>query len=79
MSRIHTSVVTDAHEYTRADSPWILDEYKSIYGKLIHYLSGGGMNTFGRTLKQERVRRRQIRFLVWSGVLAVVWALFYFV
>lgn len=79
MSRIHTSVVTDAHGYTRTDSPWILGEYKSIYGKLIHYLSGGGMNTFGRTVAQERVRRTHRRFLLWAGVLAVVWTVFYFI
>ena len=79
MSGIHTSVVTDAHGYTRTDSPWILSEHKSIYGKLIHYLSGGGMNTFGRTVAQERVRRTHRRFLIWAGVLAVVWTFFYFV
>ena len=78
MSGIHTSIVTPAHEYTRSDSPWILDEYKSIYGKLIHYLSGGGMMTFGRTARQELVCIRHRRFLTWSGVLAVVWAIFYF-
>ena len=78
MSGIHTSIVTSAHDYTRSDSPWILDEYESIYGKLIHYLSGGGMTTFGRTAKQERVRRRHRRFLTWSGALALVWVIFYF-
>lgn len=78
MSRIHTSVVVDAHAYTRSDTPWILGEYVSKYGKLIHYLAGGGMKTFGRTIEQERVRRRQSRYLAWSGVLAVVWVLFYF-
>ena len=78
MSGIHTSVVTAAHSYTRNDSPWILGEYKSIYGKLIHYLSGGGMTTFGRTVTQERVRRAHRRFLVWAAVLAVTWTFFYF-
>ena len=78
MSGIHTSVVTDAHEYTRSDSPWIIGEHQSIYGKLIHYLSGGGMMTFGRTARQELVRIRHRRFLAWSGALAVVWVVFYF-
>jgi len=78
MSRIHTSIVTPAHAYTRSDSPWILGEYRSIYGKLIHYLSGGGMMTFGRTVAQERVRCRHRRFIVLSGTLAVMWAIFYF-
>jgi len=78
MSRIPTSIVTAAHEYTRSDTPWILGEYRSIYGKLIHYLSGGGGMSFGRTVAQERVRRRHRRFLVLSGTLAFMWAVFYF-
>lgn len=78
MSKLHTSIVTDAHAYTRSDSPWIIGEYKSAYGKLIHYLSGGGMSTFGRTVAQEEVRRKHIAFLAWSGVIGVVWLVFYF-
>ena len=73
MSGVHTTLVTDAHGYTRERSPWIMDEYKSVYGKLIHYLSGGGMRTFGRTVSQEIVRRRQRRFLMVFAVLAVLW------
>lgn len=76
MSRIHTEVVTPAHPYTRSDTPWILDEHCSPYGKLIHYLSGGGMRTFGRTIRQEETRRRQRRFLTAAGVLFVLWACF---
>lgn len=79
MSGIHTSVVTDAHEYTRTDSPWIIGEHQSIYGKLIHYLSGGGMMTFGRTVEQEKVRRDHRRFVLWASVAGVLWAVFYFV
>ena len=73
MSGIHTEVVTAAHAYTRSDSPWIMGEHKSAYGKLIHYLSGGGMRTFGRTVRQEEVRRRQNTFLIEFAVLAAVW------
>lgn len=79
MRKIHTSVVTDAHGYTREDSPWIIGEYESVYGKLIHYLSGGGMRTFGRTVSQEKARRCHMRFLSVAAVLAVVWLLFYFI
>ena len=43
MSGIHTNILTHAHSYTRSKTPWRLDEHKSVYGKLIHYLSGGGM------------------------------------
>jgi len=78
MSKIHTSIVRPAHDYTRGDMPWILDESETIYGKLAHYLSGGGMRTFGRTVEQDRVRRAHNRFLGWSGALAVVWLVFYF-
>lgn len=78
MGRLTTSVRGDAHAYTRSKSPWILSEHKSIYGKLIHYLSGGGMTTFGRTVRQEEVRRRQVRFLFVSGVLAAAWLVFWF-
>lgn len=50
-----------------------MGEYKSNYGKLIHYLSGGGMRVFGRTTGQEEAKIRQTRFLVVAGVLATVW------
>ena len=73
MSGVYTELVTDAHGYTRERSPWIMDEHKSVYGKLIHYLSGGGMRTFGRTVSQEIVRRRQRRFLITFAVLAALW------
>jgi len=79
MSKIHTSIVSAAHGYTRNDdTPWIMDQSASIYGKLVHYLSGGGMRTFGRTIRQERVRRLHRRFLIWTGVLAFFWVVFYF-
>ena len=73
MASIHTTVVTDAHAYTRSDSPWILGEHRSVYGKLIHYLAGGGMEAFGRTVRQEEARRRQMRFLAAAAVLAAGW------
>ena len=73
MSGIHTEVVSSAHAYTRSDSPWIMERHKSAYGKLIHYLSGGGMKTFGRTVRQEEARRRQRRFLVEFAVLFAIW------
>ncbi len=75
MSAIHTSVVADAHAYTRSRIPWELSEHRSVYGKLIKYLAGGGMGAFGRTVRQEEVRRRQRRFLAASAVLAGAWLL----
>ena len=48
----------------------------SVYGKLMHYIAGGGMVAFGRTVKQEEVRRRRKRFLAWSSAVGVAWLLF---
>lgn len=79
MSVIHTSIRSDAHAYTRSKTPWLLAEHKSPYGKLIHYLSGGGMQTFGRTVHQEEAHRKHVRFLATSAVLAVLWLVFYIV
>ena len=73
MSAIHTSVVTDAHAYTRSSCPWIIPERRSVCGKLVHYLAGGGMEAFGRTVQQEEVRRRQTRFVSVAAALAVGW------
>lgn len=79
MSGIHTETVGDAHGYTREDTPWILDARPSVCGRLVHYLSGGGMRTFGRTIVQERAKRRHRRFLMVAGALGAVWLVFYFV
>ena len=76
MSAIHTSVVADAHAYTRSRCPWIIAEHTSVYGKLIHYIAGGGMVAFGRTVRQEEVRRRRVRFLVGSSVVFALWLVF---
>ena len=73
MCAIHTSVAHDAHAYTRSRSPWIFAEHRSVYGKLIQYIAGGGMVAFGRTVRQEEVRSRQRRFLAVAAVLAAVW------
>ena len=76
MSAIHTEVVSAAHSYTRSDSPWIMGRHKSDYGNLIHYLSGGGMRTFGRTVRQEEARRRQRRFCMAAAAFSVLWLVF---
>lgn len=77
MSGIHTSIITDAHGYTRSKTPWIVDEYKSAYGKLIHYISGGGMKTFGRTVSQEEARSKHVRFMSVALAVGLIWLLFY--
>ena len=74
---VHVSPLDSRHSYTRSRTPWILDDYRGVYGKLIHYISGGGMRTFGRTVHQEEVRLRQMRFLRVAAALAALWLAFY--
>ena len=81
--RLDHGIVGDAHAYTRSKVPWRLDTYRDAYGetskgarfgwKLFHYISGGGMRTFGRTVQQEELNARQNRFLVVAGLLAALW------
>ena len=73
MGRVSTEIVGDAHAYTRSDVPWSISTAKSARSRLIDYISGGGMRTFGRTVRQEEVRRKQLRFLAVAAVLAAVW------
>ena len=75
MGRVSTEIVEDAHAYTRSDVPWSILTAKTPRSRLFNYISGGGMKTFGRTVRQEEVRRRQVRFLAASAVFAVVWFL----
>lgn len=87
MGRITTSVVEDAHSYTRSSAPWLLDAYQDAKGetttgdkfswRLFHYLSGGGMKTFGRTIRQEEADLKRTRFLLAAAVIGVVWLCFW--
>ena len=86
MSALPTSLVGDAHPYTRERVSWRLDAGEEAYEevspesrpswKLFHYISGGGLS-FGRTVGQELASRRQTRFLKIAGVLAALWLAFY--
>ena len=75
MGRVHTEIIGDAHAYTRSDVPWAMSTSRTARDRLVNYISGGGMRIFGRTVRQEEVRRRQLRFLAVSAVLAVLWLL----
>ena len=75
MSKLTTSIVGDAHAYTRSETPWQLDPY---HKKLFHYLSGGGMRTFGRTVEQEEAEAKRTRFLVKAAVAGMIWLYFWF-
>lgn len=77
MSLLSTIFRTDAHAYTRSTTPWIIDERMSAAKKLIHYISGGGMRMFGRTISQEEARRRHLRFYVFASIFGVIYFLFY--
>ena len=73
MGKVHTEIVEDAHAYTRSDVPWAISTARTPRGRMMNYISGGGMRIFGRTVHQEEVKRRQVRFLVVAGVLAAAW------
>ena len=73
MCALPTSEARSAHAYTRSKSPWILTDGAERHGRLAHYLSGGGLRTFGRTVRQEEIRLRQRRFWFVAGALAALW------
>ena len=87
MSGIRTSLVEDAHAYTRSRMPWRLEVNREARGqtttgkefgwRLFHYISGGGMKTFGRSVLQEETNARRNRFLTVAGVLGVLWLWFW--
>lgn len=74
MGRLPTSIVRDAHAYTRSKTPWLLDAY---HKKLFHYLSGGGLRSFGRTVEQEETEAKRTRFLVRSAIALALWFWFW--
>lgn len=76
MKSVKASFVESAHAYTRSDVPWAITVGETAYAKMIGYISGGGMRTFGRTVRQEEVRRRQRRFVVVFSVVAALWLAF---
>ena len=76
MKSVKASFVESAHAYTRSDVPWAINVGETAYAKMISYISGGGMRTFGRTVRQEEVRRRQRRFVVVFSVVAALWLAF---
>lgn len=88
-SVFHTSVVRPAHAYTRSRLPWLMDVDTDADGetatgkkfgwKLFHYISGGGIRSFGRTVEQEEMDAKRTRFLASCSVAAVVWTIFYFI
>ena len=83
MRDIHTAIVTDAHAYTRSKEPWRLEVYREAKGetstgkkfgwRLFHYISGGGLRAFGRSVRQEEADLKRNRFLIGAGVFAIAW------
>ena len=89
MSAVRTSLVKRNHAWTGADVPWRLDtetapppdapEAARKHWRLYHLLSGGGLSACGSSSERALVDRRQGRFLVCAGVLAVLWIIFWIV
>ena len=83
MKRFSLPFLGDGRPYTRSKAPWRIDAYKEAKGetskgvkfgwRLFHYLSGGGMRVFGRTIKQEEANLKRTRFLIAVGIFAVIW------
>ena len=89
MAAVRTSLVTRNHAWTGADVPWSLDtdgvpdlgatEAERVHWRLFHYLSGGGLSACGSSSACALTYRRQCRFLVVAGLLAVLWIIFWFI
>ena len=89
MSAVRTSLVTKDHAWTGEDVPWDLgtedvpdpaaSESERVRWRLFHYLSGGGLSACGSSSARSLAYRRQGRFLVFAGVLAVLWIIFWIV
>lgn len=83
MRRSFFGILGESRPYTRSKTPWRHDTYQEAKGettkgvkfgwRLFHYLSGGGMKGFGRTVKQEEADRKRTRFLITVGIIAVIW------
>jgi len=82
---LHVNLKCDKHAYMRSREPWNIDAGREMYSsiskegrpvwKLFHYISGGGMRSFRRTLEEDGRSRRQTRFLVFSAAVFVLWAI----
>ena len=78
MSEIITAeVIKPAHGYTREDSPWIIEGPDAFRCRLVRFLAGGGMHTFGRTISQEMARAKHRRFMFVVAAIAVCWLVLY--
>lgn len=81
--RLHPTLVTREHSYMSSSEPWRMEFNTKVQGRtvsgktygwrLFHYISGGGIKAFDRTLRQDVRNRRQSRFLVVSAALFFVW------
>ncbi len=86
MGRITPEMLRASHAYTKSKAPWRIDTCKDDadgqyrggrFGKrLFHYLSGGGMRIFGRTVRQEEAEIKRTRFLFFAAALGAAWLYF---
>ncbi len=89
MTRHHSIFVQKRHAYTSSDLPWNLNIDKNAHmdgisveqrrkWRLFHYLSSEEMSVFGESHAHAIKLRRQSRFMIVAGVLAMLWLLFWF-
>ena len=83
MTKRFFGILGETRPYARSKAPWRLDAYTQAKGetsagvkfgwRLFHYLAGGGMKVFGRTIKQEEADLKRTRLLIAAGIFAAVW------
>lgn len=87
MKLLSSSPARNGHAYTKSKTPWLLEtahEAKTETSanakarwRLFHYLSGGGLRAFGRTVEQEEAEAKRTRFLIKAAVAGAVWLYFW--
>ena len=81
------SIFMSSSREGRSKAPWRHDVYKGAraetthgvkFGwKLFHYLAGGGIKIFGRTLAQEEADWKRTRFLIGVTIFFLMWLFFW--
>ena len=88
MCTLPADLVRAEHAYTSSKVPWRMDadviqegenvtDETAATRRLFHYLSGGGLRNFGRTVLQEERDIRQRRFLKIAAAAGVSWLILF--
>ena len=85
--KIKPQPIADAHAYTQSKSSWLLDRTVDASSRtkrgddrgwrLFHYLSGGGIREFGRSVQQEEADLNRGSFLWKAAILGLIWFIFW--